>query len=383
MKQGKEGSLPSVHEMSKETFLDTFCYQDDGAPQRWLFARPFLRICSWAENAGAGSVMVGGSFVSAKGDPGDMDILVIFHRTSDIQHCPESLFVQEAKLDIQFLAEDQTELLASFVYLLATSKAGTSRDVVQIKLDPKVSDITVPAAAPVLYEQVRDMYEHRVQIHVHRNKGLIIPIHGVNTHAPWLQYFSLLACSSGWGVAPFVYGKVAVTALAMSSRRNALVQDFRTWLNEVRKEHDGPISILAHSLGSYIFARYLTDMGSISERFSGVVFAGSIVRTDFDWRSHLEKLHVGAVMNTKSPGDSWVRHLPDGGRFLLRDSLYGRAATIGFTQEHDRLFEAEIPLLDHTNMFQRDVIKNWIAFFELALKHYERADSTLFSPEAF
>jgi hypothetical protein len=366
-----------IHQMSVGAFVEKFCDSGHFGSARRAFAEPFETICTWAKEAGATTVVVGGSFVSEKNDPSDIDLLVLFKRARDVRKCQESLLFMEVKLDIQFLAEDQPEILDAFLYMLATGKAGDRRGVVQIELGVRKEGLEIPSVAPIFYEEVLDLYVGRfLQVPIHRNKGVIVPIHGVNTHAGWLPYFSLVAGSSGWGIAPFVYGKERVITLARKRRRDALVQEFREWLDDVRTMHEGPICIFAHSLGSYIFARYLTLMGDIPERFCGVVFAGSIVSANFEWVEYLDSGRVSAVLNTVSSRDSWVDWMREGGFPLLGDPLYGRAGVDGFSARHDRLHEAKIELLNHNNMFQRDVIHSrWIPFFELSLRHYKNARS--------
>lgn len=364
MAKAQELPVDSIRQMTRQEFLAEFCLKGEDHDARWAFAEPFERICEWAEDAGATSIVIGGSFVTGKTKPNDIDLLVFFKDSASIRKCSESMFIKEVRLDIQLLAEDQAELTQAFLYLLGRTKSGQAANPVQIKLHPDQTSLRVPTAAPILYEQVRDTYEGRVQIHVHRSKGLIIPIHGINTNATWLQYFSLMATNSGWGFAPFVYGREWLTTLVNPLRRGALVQEFRTWLNEVRAVHDGPVCIFAHSLGSYLFARYLASMGDLNERFCGVIFAGSIVRTDFDWKSHLDSERVTAVLNTYSANDSWVSKMP-------RCGLYGRAGANGFQQGHPRLQQVRVDLLSHTNMFYRDLIKStWMPFFEYSLRVY-------------
>ena len=371
MDMAAEMPANDIRQMTQQEFLDEFCLEGDDFDSRWAFAEPFERIYDWAESAGATSIVVGGSFVTEKKDPGDIDLLVFFKNSASIRKCSESMFIKEVRLDIQLLAEDQVELTRAFLYLLGTSKSGQNAYPVQIKLHPSQSSLQVPSSAPILYEQVRDSYEGRVQIHVHRSKGLIIPIHGINTRASWLQYFSLMATSSGWGFAPFVYGREWLTTLANPWRRKALVEEFRIWLNEVRKVHDGPVCIFGHSLGSYLFSRYLASMGDLDERFCGVVFAGSIVGTDFDWQSHIDGGRVAAVQNTYSPNDFWVSKIPEFG-------MYGRAGAAGFRQQHERLQQVKVDLLSHTNMFDRDLIERiWMPFFEYSLRVYKNSPTAI------
>lgn len=360
---------PGIHEFSLENFIQDYCCTSNpGITDRWYFAQPLHDIYEWAESANACYILIGGSFVSSSKDPSDLDLIVVFNRNSNIQKCPESLLIREVSVDIQYLSEENDLLLDAFIYLLAHSKSGEKKGIARITVSTDQPARAIPSFQPALYEIVRDIYEGRIQIPIHTRKGIIIPIHGINTSAHWLSYFSLLASSSGWGIAPFVYGRESVTTLARQARREQLAGDFRTWLNKVRQHYKGPIGIFAHSLGTYIFAKFLELSGDYKNDFCGVVLAGSILNTNFDWSKYLDSGCISALCNTYSSRDSWVNKMPDGGIRFLRDPLYGKAGHSGFQGNHNRLIQYRSDLLNHVNMFDDDAIKRWLDFFEISLK---------------
>ncbi|MCU1006593.1 DUF6932 family protein [Stenotrophomonas maltophilia] len=369
------GASAPIVQITRDEFLSRYCRKDDDGDPRQRYAEPFRNLHDLAKRNGATSIVVGGSFADeSTPDPRDIDMLIFFRNSASIQRVSEALFYTDVRFDIQFLAESQKDLASAFLYLLGRSKAGVRANLVHIKLDPEVSDLHVPLHAPSLVEPALQSYMNRVQINVERRKGLIIPIHGIRTHAPWLHFFSLMATHTGWGFAPFVYGRESVTTLVNPWRLDHLVQEFRLWLNEVRIVHRGPICIFAHSLGSYVFARYLRDMGGLNERFCGVIFTGSIVDRKFDWPGLIGQGKVTAMLNTFSSNDAWVRMMPS-------VYGYGRAGTRGFAGKHPRLRQVEVSLLGHTNMFARDLISStWMPFFEETLAMYDNDPSVCFMP---
>lgn len=358
-----------IHDFNLGEFFKEYCWTAElGISNRWWFVEPLQKIYEWAESAGAAYILIGGSFVSPKKNPADIDLLVVFSREANVQKCPESILINEIRADIQYLSMDNEALLDSFIYLLAHSKSGKAKGVVRISINSEAPSPTVPHLKPALYEIVRDSYEGRVQIIPNSRKGMLIPIHGINTTAQWLNYFSLIATNAGWGVAPFVYGREWVTTLARKDRREKLAEDLHVWLVTVRSHHNGPIGVLAHSLGSYIFAKYLELSKDHKFDFCGVVLAGSILNTEYDWSEHLNSDRIAAVCNTSSKRDKWAGRMPDGGPNFARDRLYGKAGNIGFKTHHPRLLENKADVLNHVNMFQDDAIKRWLDFFEISLK---------------
>lgn len=360
---------PGIHDFSLQEFIETYC--DTIRPRfsdRWHFADPLNRIYKWAEDAGASYILVGGSFVSSKDEPADIDLLVVFDRDRDIQKCPESVLIQDIRADIQYLSASDGPQLDAFIYLLAHTKSGRAKGIARITVNTSAPAPEVPSLRPALYEIVRDVYEGRVQIVPHTRKGMLIPIHGINTNAPWLSYFSLMATNAGWGIAPFVYGRELVTTLVRKGRREKLAEEFHTWLVKIRSHHEGPLGVFAHSLGSYIFAKHLELARDHEFQFCGVVLAGSILNTNYDWRPHLDSGQISAVCNAYSRRDKWVKRMPDGGPLFVRDPLYGKAGQLGFRNTHPRLLESRADVLNHVNIFQYDAIKRWLNFFEISLK---------------
>lgn len=358
---------PGIQDFSLNNFIETYCINSLGE-ERWHFASPIEKIYQWAKSAHASYILIGGSFVSDSQYPSDLDLVVVFRHNSIVQKCPESLLIGEIRADIQYISEENNELLDAFVFLLGHSKAGKSKGIARINVNTDGPAPAIPPTKPALYDTVIEVYNGRAQILPYTRKGIIVPIHGINTRAPWLNYFSLFASNSGWGFAPFVYGKEWVTTLARQSRREVLAEEFRLWLIKVRSHYDGPIAIFAHSLGTYIFAKYLQLFDDVNDEFCGVVLAGSILNTEFDWSPHLNSNRISALYNTYSVRDTWVNKMKNGGSFFWKDHLYGKAGHSGFNNNHNRLFQKNLDILNHVNMFEDDAIKRWLDFLEVSLK---------------
>jgi hypothetical protein len=364
-----------IHNFSLENFIKDYCSPTEtSVNERWHFASSLIQIHRWAESAHASYLLIGGSFVSSNPNPADLDIVVVFKNNLLTQKCPESLLIGQTRVDIQYISEDNPLLLDAFIFLLAHSKSGVAKGIACIPVNSNNEAPIIPSQKPELYNTVIEIYSGQTTILPYSRKGIIIPIHGVNTNAYWLSYFSLLASNSGWGIAPFVYGRECPTTLLKSKRREKITEDFRIWLIKVREQFNGPIAIFGHSLGTYIFAKYVELYNDNSDKFCGVVLAGSILNTGFDWNKYLDSNRITALYNTYSIRDEWVKKMPNGGYLFCKDTLYGHAGYSGFEINHNRLFQNKLDILNHVNMFENDTIKQWINFLEISFKLYNSTD---------
>jgi pimeloyl-ACP methyl ester carboxylesterase len=361
---------PGTFTVEVGEFLSTFCRNntvDSRGVLRSNFYKPFLDINEWAEAMGATSLVVGGSFVSRKLSPNDLDILVFFP-TSDMIPKPSEVYdVDGVRLDIQMLAEDQDYIKSAFLELLSTTRRGVKHGLIQIKLHSSAMVHLAPEERSKDFEVVKAAYLGR-HIQLQAAKGVIIPIHGIRTHADWMPHLTLLASASGWAVAPYVYGYKDVTLLSNSTEKRRIVEGFRDWLSTIKDNYDGPISIVAHSFGTYIIGRYLAEAGDLSEEFDALILCGSVLPRDFSWGTHLTSAKVGQILNVISENDEWVKFLPEGGvKLLASDVFFGKAGCEGFSYQGERLTQVKSALLRHNNVIKTDIIKGqWLPFLKLA-----------------
>lgn len=363
--------VEGTHVLSRQQFLELFCStgvpeRSDGLP-RHHFHKPFQDICEWAEEAGATSLVVGGSFVTKKVCPSDLDLLIFFATSSEVPKSLESFYVDGVSLDIQLLSEDQQEIKAAFLELLSTTRQNVRHGIVQVKFNTRVLTHSAPGERSAAFDIVKTAYLGRKYARLNHIKGMVVPIHGIRTHAEWIPKVSLCASTSGWAVAPYYYGYQGVGILVDEEQKQKVVEGLRDWLLEIRSVWEGPVSIIAHSFGTYVVARYLRDAGDLLIDIDSIIFSGAIVRRDYDWAVHFKTNKIGEILNTISSEDEWVRFMPEGGLPLAgKDTLFGKGGYLGFTAEHPRLRQIRSSLLGHNNIFKFDVIRGqWIPFLEL------------------
>lgn len=368
---------PGTYTADLQGFLDVFCCDEllgsSSNSIRSNFHMALRNIYDWAQSKGATSLVFGGSFVSRKPCPNDIDVLIFFADSAMIPKTSKVYEIDGVMLDIQMLAEDQPDIKSAFLDLLSLTRSGIRHGLVQIKFHQTAVLHEVAKKRSKHFEVVKAAYIGR-HIQLQESKGLVIPIHGIQTHADWMPHLTLLASASGWAVAPYVYGYKSINVLRNESEKSAIVEGFRDWIATVKANFDGPISIIAHSFGTYIFARYLQEAKELAVDFDAVIFCGSILNKNYDWKSYLDGAKVGKVLNIVSEEDEWVRFMPEGGvRFIAQDSLFGKAGCEGFSCDNDRITQIRSSLLTHNNVIKSDIINGqWLPFLKLAHGSQER-----------
>jgi pimeloyl-ACP methyl ester carboxylesterase len=372
--------LPGTHQLTEAQFLKEFC---EASEERKPFFKPCLDIFDWTKEAGATVVIFGGSFVSRKPDPKDLDALIVFPKKEQIPRSSERLDIEGFRLDIQMASEDEPEIVGAFLRLFSEDLAGAKKGVIAVA----IGSTTVWSAQEFKtsddkFEIVKRAYINRRFVVRNESKGVLVTVHGIKSHAEWNALLTLRASNAGWTVAPFLYGYQTATLLADEKARKKIVEDFRHWLARIHQEHRNlGVAIVAHSFGTYIVGRYLKEAGDLPvPDINSLILAGSILDTQWDWNAYVPSyaggkinLAIGSVLNTISEDDEWVKLLPDGGLPLARDPLYGQSGLKGFAKASPILMERRSRLLGHNNVVCDDVILGmWLPFLEANIGAHRR-----------
>ena len=87
---------------------------------------------------------------------------------------------------------------------------------------------------------------------------------------------------------------------------------------------------MGHSNGTYLAARALEDYPIAS--FGQIMFAGSVVKTNYPWRQMIDDRKVGKVLNIVATADWVVALFPYGLRYLQKLFDLGGAGHVGFVE---------------------------------------------------
>lgn len=180
-----------------------------------------------------------------------------------------------------------------------------------------------------------------------RNKvtDVIFVVHGIRDVGYWTQKIARRVEALGnappriYASETSTYGYFAMIPFLLPWRRREKVH----WLMDQYVEAKGlypsaRFSYMGHSNGTYLLARALRDYRAC--RFERVVFAGSVVRTDYDWQTPLQRGQVEGILNYIATAD-WVVACFPGALEMLDIQDLGSAGHNGFKCESPALAQIQ------------------------------------------
>lgn len=356
----KDGYLDSgIHTMSADDFLETFCYKGN----RKEYTKAVVNIFDFAKEKGAKRIIIGGSFLSTKEKPGDLDCMIVFYKDIFIPSFVDCAQMDNIEYDILYASEQTPELVDSYIKLITTDDHGfDDRGVVEVLLYDKIKPWKVkfmPADDDM--EVISRIYSQRTFIERNKRRGILVVIHGLRTNAKWLSNLTPACNKQGWIVAPFIYDNPP-QLLFSSEGRTKVVEEFREWIYKIRcKYHPSDISVVSHSFGTYIITKYIE--GFKNEEFLPIsietlILTGGIINPSYKWNEHIPN-KVGRVLNIVAGKDDAVKYMPnnDWKKLIGLDPLFGQCAIAGFNDSSDKVVNRKIDILTHTNIFKDDFIE--------------------------
>ncbi|WP_342404251.1 hypothetical protein [Brevibacillus sp. FSL K6-2834] len=142
---------------------------------------------------------------------------------------------------------------------------------------------------PSSLEIVQRAYINRHFVDVYQPNGVIVTIHGLLSKGEWNSEIVPSASSQGWIVAPYIYDSNTPDLLTRPNKRTEFIDNFRDWIYDLSEYRfpGYPISVIAHSFGTYIIAAYLDRFEEFSPvHFNCIILTGSIINSDFNWEKH-------------------------------------------------------------------------------------------------
>lgn len=137
-------------------------------------------------------------------------------------------------------------------------------------------------------------------------RPLVVSMHGIRTRGAWQKELTLELNAAGFDHEPLDYGFFRALRLLWPPARRRQVEWFRDRYTSILTANPGrEISVIAHSLGSYLVARALELFPEIT--LTRLVLCGSIVRIDYPWSRLVELKQVEEVLNDFGPMDIWAR----------------------------------------------------------------------------
>jgi hypothetical protein len=355
---------PGVHDFSIEKFIETYCSTEN----RKQYIGAVSEVIEYAMGTNAKSVFVGGSFLTEKENPNDIDFLIAYDYDRDI---PKELakFISNIGIDIMFCSFEHKTSLDSYLHLFQYDRNGYERGVAQIKIR-EGENLYVPESSIdwIKFESIQKSYTDRKFIDREPFKGILISIHGILSKAEWNVDIAPIVSSQNWIFAPYVYSGNWPDLLFSPPKRKNTIEMFREWVYDVCERYSSKttnLSIVAHSYGTYIIGKYLLGFDTLPVNLNSIILTGSILNTKYDWADQFNCFKVGRVLNIYSSNDSWVKHMRDSNwkKYIGMDTLFGAAGHKSFSSNHNYLIQRQLKILTHNNTIKRDVIETvWMPF---------------------
>ncbi len=353
------GVLPKgFFQCTIEEFLDRYCYPTQvGENRRTEYKIVLEQLFGHSIERGARSIIFGGSFITKQENPEDIDCIIPVPNDRCIPSRNENIVISNCKLDILYINENNQKLVYSLMNMFSKDRFELDVGLVEVSLEDGYksfwSDFMEEYDFTDLLLQ-REAYIHRHFIIGNKRRGLLVTIHGINSHALWNLEIAPTISSNDWIFAPFYYGYEQV-ALFTEKRKSEILDKFRDWIDYIYKCYNIEPSIFSHSFGTYIIGKYIAGFNYTPPvKLCNIILAGSILNPGFDWISALEKNHIKTVFNIISPNDPYVPYM-DTLKWLRKDKLYGTAGVKGFNQTHPRLIQESFEVFDHSSMIKNDV----------------------------
>lgn len=356
----ENGSLiHGLHSMSADGFVQEFCVNGN----RKNYERAICNIFDFAKSNGANRIIIGGSFITNKENPNDLDCLIVFNSERNIPSFVDCAQIDNIEYDIIYTSEQMPNTVDTFIKLMSTDRYGrdekgvvevllcNSQNPWKIRFTPNDEDLEV----------ISRIYAERNIIERNKRRGLLVVVHGICTNAAWLSNLVPAVNSQGWIVAPFIYNNPP-TLLFNSNEREKVVEQFREWMYTLKSKYQpNSISVVCHSFGTYIMTKYIE--GFKSEQFlpieiESLVLTGSIINPQYDWEINVP-CKIGRVLNIQTDGDDAVKYMPNTNwkRLVGMDSLFGQGAIHGIQNISSNVENRKIEILTHSNIFKDDFIE--------------------------
>lgn len=172
---------------------------------------------------------------------------------------------------------------------------------------------------------------------------VIFVVHGIRDLGYWTRKIARKVESLGnappriYASETSSYGYFALFSFLLPGRRREKTEWLMDQYVEAKSLYpQARFTCVGHSNGTYLLAKALQTYRAC--RFERVVFAGSVVRTDYDWTSVIARGQVGGVLNYIATRD-WVVAFFPGALEMFNLQDLGCAGHKGFSDQSPQVFQ--------------------------------------------
>ncbi|WP_214811798.1 hypothetical protein [Exiguobacterium sp. s127] len=148
----EEGILSAgIHELNLDDFYEMFCFNSC----REKFKNEFEGLMQFVKTSDAQFLFIGGSFVTYKINPKDLDCLIVYPKRSDI---PSSKVKGLKDLDIQYASSDFPNSVDAYLHLFSHDSSNVEKGIVQVKIGDTSLNWNVNSFREKDYQEVKNLY---------------------------------------------------------------------------------------------------------------------------------------------------------------------------------------------------------------------------------
>lgn len=185
----------------------------------------------------------------------------------------------------------------------------------------------------------------------------IISLHGIRTRGQWQKELQAALEDGNFKHRALDFGFFRAVSLINPWARERKVKWFLDQYTQIRATAKGPVSVIAHSFGSYIVAEAMRKYPQIV--FDRIVLCGSIIPVNYDWDAVIaSRGQAKEVLNQYGKQDIWVRVA----EWAVADA--GPSGYQGFRKRAGgAVFEQEFTDYSHSEyFFDGNFRDNWVPF---------------------
>mgnify|MGYP000015325409 FL=1 len=317
-----------MHVCKSDEFFERFCYGNNTI--RSNYKEVLEQMFAFAVNRNASSVIIGGSFITNKPDPNDLDcILIVPNEECCNFQTNELLDMDGCELDIIIINESRKDTIYAFLNMLSKDRYSLDVGMVEVILD-KDKDKSTWDDYDDYYSveallMAREAYINRHIIRGVKKKKILVTVCNAEKFLMWNYEIAPIVSSSGWIFAPYLYRNDCDV-------ENEL-QRFKGWISLMYCTYESDLCVYADEMGTFLLGRYMVDESNyVKAHFDKVILSRTLLKSDFNWSAIIERQMVNFVINLKdkSAEKNVSQHVL---KKLKRDSFFGKAYIHGFADK--------------------------------------------------
>lgn len=320
----KRGTLDKgIYNCRTDEFFERFCY--GSGTVRSDYKKVLEQLFAFAISRNVKSIIVGGSFITNKLEPKDLDcILIVPNEKCCTLQTNELLIMNGCELDVLIIDENRKDTIYSFLNMFSKDRYDIDVGMVEIILD-EVKDKSTWDDYDLYYSVeslliAREAYINRHVIKCVEEKKVLVTICNAKEYMFWNYDIAPIVSSSGWIFAPYIY--------CCDKDIEDEIQKLEIWLRYIYNTYEKELCIYADGVGTYLLGRCIKDKNNYVY-FDKIIMTKALLSCCFNWEEEINKGKVNYVINLIDTLAKKVvtEIIP---KTLKKDDIFGNAYKNGF-----------------------------------------------------